>query len=436
MKRILIITYYWPPSGGSGVQRWMYFCRYLSDFGYHPIVLTVSENNASYKNIDKSFVEKVKDIETHKTKTFEPLKLYSFLTTGSSKKGIPQGNVETKKTEILKTIFTFIRGNFFIPDARVGWNSHALKKARKIIEQERPEMIITTGPPQSTHLIGLQLKKEYSIKWVADFRDPWTELYYNKDMMRTNWAKKKDELLEKEVLESADRVLTVGFKLKELLQKKVPSNQDKFHHIYNGYDSFLFKEIQVETHDHFEITFIGLLTKKQPYMAIIESVKKFLGIIPNANIQLCLCGNIENEILEAFKRELLTVKIDIQGYVDHKTALKFMKRSQLLLNPLPVMEGSDILITGKQMEYIATGNPILCIGNTKSESAIILKNVVNGRFFEKEQIDEISEFLLYVYQKWERNEPYLNDVDSESITSKSRFETSRQLAQFLNDLNI
>jgi len=434
MKKVLIITYYWPPSGGSGVQRWMYFSMYLANFGYTPIVLTVSEKKASFKNLDSSFAEKTKEIETYKTSTFEPLKLYSLLTTGNVKKGIPQGNVKSNKKSIFKKVFAFIRGNFFIPDARVGWNSYALKKARKIIESENIELIITTGPPHSTHLIGLQLKKEYPIKWLADFRDPWSEIYYNKDMMRTNWAIKKDRSLEKKVLERADRILTVGFKLKELLQKKIKTRQDKFHHIYNGYDSFLLEQVREETHTHFEITFIGLLTQNQPYTCFIEAIKRFLIKTPDANIQLCLAGNVQDEILNTIKQELSSVKIDYKGYIPHQESLRLMKRSQLLINILADMKDSEILISGKQMEYIATGKPILCIGNTKGESAIILNDIFNARVFEKEQIEKVSQFISFVYEKWDTKEPYLNEVENESIKNKSRFETSRQLAQYLNKI--
>lgn len=434
MNKVLVITYYWPPCGGSGVQRWMYFCKYLSEFGYEPIVLTVSEDSASYRNTDESFVDKIKDVETHKTNTFEPLKLYSLLTTGSKNKGIPVGLVRREDQGIFSKLSAFIRGNFFIPDARIGWRKYALKKARALIKENDIKLIVTTGPPHSTHLIGLQLKKEYGLKWVADFRDPWSDIYYNKDFLRSESATRKDLSLERQVLEGADRILTVGFKLKELLQKKIAGSPDKFHHIYNGYDSFAMEQIPEETHDHFEITFIGVLTEQQPYLSAIESLKKFIEHVPNANFRLSLAGNIQPEILDEFKKELPTVNMDIHGYVVHETAMKLMKRSQLLLNFLAVMKDNEILISGKQMEYIATGNPILCIGNTEGESAFILKDIHNARVFEKEQNEESADFITSVYRKWEAKEPYLNEVDNESIKSKSRYETTRELAQFFNEI--
>ena len=183
------MTYYWPPSGGSGVQRWMYFAKYLKQQGWIPFVITVDEKYASYRVLDKSLVTDVNDIHVSKTKSIEPLKWYSLLLTGSKKRGIPQG--EIKKNGLLSRFAAFIRGNFFIPDARKGWNAFAGDKAIKLIKKENIKIIITTGPPHSTHLIGNRLKSLFDIKWFADFRDPWTAIFFNKDLYRSNWAKKK-----------------------------------------------------------------------------------------------------------------------------------------------------------------------------------------------------------------------------------------------------
>ncbi len=433
MKKILVLTYYWPPSGGSGVQRWMYFCKYLSDFGYTPIVLTVNEKHASYKSLDHSFLEMVQDIETHRTKTIEPLKIYSLITTGDKTKGIPHGDIHKERKGLLNRLSIYIRGNFFIPDARVGWNRFAIKKARQIISENSIDTIITTGPPHSTHLIGLQLKKEFRVNWLADFRDPWTEIFYNKDFNRTTRATKKDALLEKEVLNTADMVLTIGFKLKELLQRKVV-DKDKVHFIYNGYDSFAMDEIEAEKHSYFKITYIGVLMSNRPYKCFIEAMKKFLASTRRPDIRFAFAGNIQEEILDEIRHELPSIDMDVYGYVNHKQALKLMKESQLLLNFLPDMKESEILISGKQIEYIASGNPILSVGNTKGEAAIILDDVPNARIFDKEEVEEIFQFIRSIYEKWINGEPIYSSPDRESIKSKSRYETTRQLAKLLASL--
>ena len=223
-KKVLILTYYWPPSGGSGVQRWMYFAKYLKQLGWEPYIITVDETQASYPVLDNELLEEVRDIRVIKTHTKEPLKAYSRLLTGSPNKGIPQGQVSKKG--FLAKVAAFVRGNFFIPDARKGWNVFAKKEAKKLLQNEGIQKVITTGPPHSTHLIGLELKAAFGIQWWADFRDPWTHIFYNKDLYRSIWAKKKDANWEQKVLQTADGIMTtVGGSLVQKLQYKAPKQR-------------------------------------------------------------------------------------------------------------------------------------------------------------------------------------------------------------------
>jgi hypothetical protein len=197
-RKVLIITYYWPPSGGAGVQRWLKFAKYLPEFGVEPIVLTVDPKYASYPQRDESLEKDIhQKLKVYKTKTFEPLNLLSGIL---GKKNVPYGGfTNVNKKSFLQTILRFIRGNFFIPDARVGWNNYAYKKAKEIIEEYKIDTVITTSPPHSTQLIGLELKKKLSITWIADFRDPWTDIYYYKDLLHTCLAKRLDKNKEQEV---------------------------------------------------------------------------------------------------------------------------------------------------------------------------------------------------------------------------------------------
>ena len=196
MKKVLIITYYWPPSGGSGVQRWMYFAKYLPNFGVEPFVLTVNPVFASYKFIDESFLKKTESIRVFKTASSEPFNIYSKLIGKSKMEAIPQGFAGESNPGILQKFSRFVRGNFFIPDARKGWVKFAFNEAEKIIVREKIDLIITTGPPHSSHLIGLRLKKKFDIKWIADLRDPWTDIYYYKDLLHTKRSAEKDLKLE------------------------------------------------------------------------------------------------------------------------------------------------------------------------------------------------------------------------------------------------
>ena len=277
MAKVLIITYYWPPSGGSGVQRWVYFARHLRELGFEPIVITVDETKASYKFIDESFGNLVKEVEVHKTDTFEVLKLYSKIMGGDDRKFIPQGFAGEKKPGFFQRVSRFIRGNFFIPDARVGWVKYALTKAEEIIKKEGIKTVITTGPPHSTHLVGLHLKNKLDINWIADLRDPWTEIYYNELLFQTNYAKNVNKRLEKKVLETANKVTTVGPTLAALLADKLVSTQKaKVNVLYNGYDSDKMAGLPAYTKSNkFIISFIGILSDSQPINAFVDGLRLF-----------------------------------------------------------------------------------------------------------------------------------------------------------------
>ena len=192
MKKVLLITYYFPPSGGAGVQRWLKTIKYLPEFGVEAIVLTVDPAVASYPQVDESLCADVpSSLKVYTTKTKEILSLYKRV---SPKREVPYGGFANEPNPtLLQKISRFIRGNFFLPDPRRGWNKYALAKAKEIIESEGITTVITTSPPHSTQLIGLELKKQYpNINWVADLRDPWTDIYYNSDLYPTSWAQRRN----------------------------------------------------------------------------------------------------------------------------------------------------------------------------------------------------------------------------------------------------
>ena len=432
-KKILIIVYYWPPSGGSGVQRWMYFAKYLQEFGYEPIILTVSPEKASYKDWDQSNCEKVKDIKAYKTNTFELLKLYSLFTSGSATKGIPQGHVGAKKNGMFGKVASFIRGNLFIPDARVGWKFYAIKEAKKIIAQENINVIITSGPPHSTHLIGKSLKKQLKITWLADFRDPWSEIYYIKELPRLGWAKNIDKKLERQVLKEADQILTIGPSLQNLLVNKIPEQADKFHYIFNGYDSEAMNSVESTKDEFFKITFIGQFALAQPHEGLLSALELFCKEYVNdaQRIKICLAGTFDEIILMKFQ-QLPQVKVEFYGRIPHLESLRLMKNSQVLLNSLAEVEESKILISGKLMEYISTGNPILCIGNLEGDAAMLLKSLPNSKIFTKFDVDGMHQFLKSNFDLWCSGN--LNSHTSKDYIQNSRYETTRQLAALLNNI--
>ena len=235
MKKVLLITYYFPPSGGAGVQRWLKTINYLPKAGVETIVLTVDPAVASYPQIDESLCNDVPSgIKIYRTHTREILSLYKKV---SPKKEVPYGGFANEPNpNLIQKISRFIRGNIFLPDPRRGWNKYALAKAKEIIETEAIETIVTTSPPHSTQLIGLELKRLYPhLKWVADLRDPWTDIYYNEDLYPTRWAKKRNLRYERSVLLGADQIITVSEQCKRLFAEKTDV-AEKIAVVPNGYD--------------------------------------------------------------------------------------------------------------------------------------------------------------------------------------------------------
>ncbi|MAW50800.1 MAG: hypothetical protein CMC41_06735 [Flavobacteriaceae bacterium] len=425
-KPILIITYYWPPSGGSGVQRWVYFSKYLKKLGYSPIVLTIDLKSASYPAIDRSLINETQGIPVHYVKSFNWIKIYSWFKKGKKDK-IPQG--EFSKKGLVDHIAAFIRGNFFIPDARVNWAKSAIKEALRIVKSHKIEKIITTGPPHSTHLIGLNLKKQLNFKWIADFRDPWTDIFYVKSFYRLSFAKKKDKLFERKVLSNANAIITTTSEnFQKELQSKISINQN-FFKIYNGYDSDLFKKIKKRKNKDFQIVFTGLLTENHPYKEFIESFIKFLKKDPKVNVKIILAGSISEKILNEFNR---ISNIEFHGYINHQDAVNLMIDGNILLNFMYKQEKNTTMISGKLIEYMATGNPVLMIGDKKSEASKLLSKQTYNLTADPKETKIISNFIKSNYINWIEKKEIKNEVDV--IKDYTREETTRSLIEIIEKI--
>jgi glycosyltransferase involved in cell wall biosynthesis len=424
-KHILLISYYWPPDNSSGVQRWAYFAHYLQKDGYNVEVVTVDPTKASYKNTDESFTALVSDIKTYTTSTFELLKTYSLITTGDSKKGIPRGGVDDKKS-LFKKIANKVKANLFVPDARVGWNHYAIKTARTLIKQDT--IIITTGPPQSTHLVGLNLKEQFpNNKWIADFRDPWLELYSNQNQIQSTWAANKNEKLEASVLRGADAITTIGPSLAKLLQDKL-IDKSKVHFFYNGYDAKKMNSVNSEEQKGFVITFIGLLAEDYHTEGFLEALESFSTTNSKAKITLKLAGNIAPHFLQKAKK-IQNLTTDYEGFVSHARSLTLMKSASILFTILPSQSQDEIIISGKMMEYLATDRPILCIGNKKGDAASLIEKCNAGLVVNHNESKEMIAFL---------EEQLLNsqdEVQSRDISRYSRKQIAQEFSVFLNILS-
>ncbi|MGB0375716.1 MAG: hypothetical protein ACPGC5_00820 [Flavobacteriaceae bacterium] len=412
---ILILTYYWPPSGGSGVQRWLYFAKYLKQKGWEPYVITVNPSHASYPVRDDTLVAEVSDIQLIQTPTREPLKWYARLS--GSETSIPQGEVPRKS--LFQKISAFIRGNFFVPDARKGWVPYAVAAVKKLLSEQKISYLITTGPPHSTHLAGLQLKREFDLEWWADFRDPWTDLFYNKSFYRQPFAIRKDLDLECQVLQQADGILTtVGGALHTQLQTKAP--QQRFEAIPNGYDAELMHQTPAAPKPkEFHLVYTGLLTHNQAYNAVVNALKSFQTKNP---IRWTFAGQIPQRILTEIQTELPEIQIDPRGYVSHSEAIALMKSADLLLN-FSFQGAHQQMISGKLLEYLATSVPILSIGEPTSAAGVFLNQGSAAQMLAENDSAGISKFIQLALEnqgQFHNQFPNLEDWSRSNLTKKLR----------------
>ena len=414
MKKVLIIAYYWPPAGGPGVQRWLKFVKYLPDFDIEPIVYV--PENANYPIIDQDLETEVnKNVIVLKQPIKEPYKLASIFSKKSTST-ISSGIIKAeKKQSFVEKMLLYVRGNFFIPDARVGWVNPSVDYLSNYIKTNAVDVIITTGPPHSMHLIGLELQKRFAVKWIADFRDPWTSIGYHKELKLTEKSAQKHKDLERLVLTKADTILTTSFTTK---QEFAEITQKPIHVITNGYD---IESIEKPALDNkFTISHIGsLLSKRNPHILwkalneILQENEQF-----RSDFELQLIGKVSSEIIDTIKEFQLDAYLNVLGYVSHTEALKYQRSSQvLLLIEIDSFETIGI-IPGKLFEYMAAERPILAIGPKQSDVEKIIKDTNAGKYFNYDNFEEVKQYILDCYSKYQQNQLKVHGIGLQYFSRK------------------
>ena len=385
MKKVLIITYYWPPGSGPGVQRFLKFSKYLREFAWEPVILTV--DNGSYPSIDQSLEEDIpKGLYVYRSQSFEPFIWYNLLK-GKTSKNASVGAIGLQRRSFFQRLALYIRANFFIPDARVGWNRFAIKKARTIFKEHDIDAIISTGPPHSSHLIADALKKKYKKPWIADLRDPWTTVFYNAYFPRTESIKKKDKQLEDLVLKNADSVSVVS----QGMHDEFSDRANDISLIYNGFDDADFKGLKKVKNDKFTIAYVGNFKPNQNAVLVWECLKELgdKNAQFKSDLNISLTGNIDSSVVNLLQENGLKEQLSIEGFAAHHTAVQRMLDASLLLFVIPVSERNHLIITGKLFEYLATGNPILAIGPTNGNASALLKDAQRDEMLDYNDKDNI-----------------------------------------------
>jgi len=433
MKRVLIITYYWPPSGGSGVQRWLKMSKYLPENGWQPVIYTAE--NAEYPVEDPSLEKDVcPEAEVLRQPIVEPYGLYKKFLGIKKEQKVKAGFIDEtgQQTGWKKRLSVWIRGNLFIPDARCWWVTPSVKYLKNYLKDHPVDAIISTGPPHSMHLIAMKLKEDLGIPWIADFRDPWTEIDYYNDLHLTRWADLKHHRLELEVLTKADKVVTVApdgaRRLGRLGNRNVRT-------IYNGFDSDDDTQTPVTLPDTFTITYLGVLSKIQNpinlWQALGELVKENESF--NKDLKINMIGQIDSSVTNAIDANGLSQHITYSPYIPHDQVSAVHRSSTLLL--LLLMPDSEPrakgLLTGKLFEYLASGRPILCIGPEDGDAAQILRETHAGAAVSFEDKKRMKETIKSLYQRYLEND--LPNNTNPNMERYSRRVLTKQYAELLNN---
>jgi|WetSurMetagenome_2_1015567.scaffolds.fasta_scaffold00743_13 glycosyltransferase involved in cell wall biosynthesis len=388
--KVLIITYYWPPSGGAGVQRWLKFAKYLPSTGWIPVVLTVQPEYAAYPFRDESLIDEIPvDIEVRKTKATN---YFSFYSKDQSK--IPSGGFANNQGKGIKSkISRFVRGNLFIPDPRRGWNRFAIKEASEIIREEGITHVITTSPPHSTQLIGLKLKKRFPhISWIADLRDSWTDIYYYDMFYPTLLSRAIDSHFEKSVIQNADKLITVGHNLAEIFSSKAENVSSKFIVVPNGFDEEDFEGINSSIPERFTITYVGTFSEVYPIEGLFSALTSLEK--KGRDFLVRFVGSFPDEVKERISKLVSRDKTEFIGYIEHPKAIKLMAASSLLVIIIPETKENQAITPGKVFEYIALQKPVLYIGPTNGDAAFHLRHCGYKGIFEPRDFEGMQSFII------------------------------------------
>lgn len=429
MKRVLIITYYWPPSGGAGVQRWVKFVKYLPQYGWEPIVLTVDPSQATYPQKDESLLREIgKDVAVFHTPTRE---IYSLYKKVSSNKEVPYGGfANTTVLDRKEKIMRFIRGNFFLPDPRRGWNRFAYRKAKDLIATLGITHVVTTSPPHSTQLIGLKLKKKLNIVWVADLRDPWTDIYYSQQLYPAFWASMYNRSKEKKVIQTADKVLVVSLDMKNKFLSKIKVPSDKIEVVHNGFDEEDFiPPVPTVPEDRILITYAGTIAAGYSIDGLLQALSR-LPDNEQALFHFRFIGKISAEIQQKFFTALPETQFESLGYVDHAKIPGFLVQSSALLLVIPDSPDNKGILTGKLFEYLASHRPVLLLGPLDGDAADIIRETESGYTCDPDDVLRIVEILKQLIHDFtfQSDKSYGNSM----VSGYSRKVLTAKLSESLN----
>lgn len=433
MKRVLLVSYYFPPSGGSGVQRPLKFVKYLPDYGWEATILTVDPQYAAYSDLDPTMqLDVPEQMRIIKTKARDPYALYSRLMGRRKKDSVGVGFVDTRKIGSREKVARWIRGNIFIPDARVGWIPFAVKAARQELKTRSYDALFTTGPPHSTHLIGLRIRRSVHIPWIVDLRDAWPSDSYAHLIPTTAFAEAIDGRRRSAVFEKSDRITAVS---KTIASGAARLTDTPVRIVANGFDESDFTTIHPSLSKKFTIVFAGHMPDEQNPESLWTVIKKKTENGDWNELHIHLVGNISGEVRRSIDRLGLGLRVTFTPYVSHSEAIRWMCGASLLLLTINRVPNPDGIITGKLYEYLASGRPVLCIGPEGGDAAAVIQSSKAGKTFEHGDCEGIEDMIDRSYRSWYSGNPGVG-ADLTSAWPYSRKNQTGLLAHILEEISV
>ena len=380
MKKLLFITYFWPPSGKATLHWPLSIIKYLPASGWQPEVLTVE--NESFTQKDESLLKEVDPrLKVYKSRALEPFNIYRRFT-GKEKDEqlVASETISTENKSLSHKLSIWIRMNIFVPDARIGWYLSAVKKGKEILTEGEFSAIVTIGPPHSTHLIGMKLSKESSIPHIPVLIDPWVDIIYYRNFKRTSPTLALDNHLEKSVMMNASSVVFVTKTTMDDYRKKYPSIKDKSNVLYWGYNEDDFEGVEPESNNkNFKLLIhAGNIFDYQNPPRLWERLKEMTSI---EDIRIKFIGTVSPVIKNEIEKTGLTQKTDFAGFLPYKEMLSNLMKADYLL----VCATEKRHVPGKLFEYLRTGKPILAFGDDNEEVKNILEKTNSGMIFRYDE---------------------------------------------------
>ncbi len=433
MKKVLVITYYWPPSGGAGVQRWLKFVKYLRNFGWEPIIYT--PENPEVPAIDKSLEKDIPEgITVLKTKVWEPYSAYKRFVGRKKEDSIKAGFLSEKKNPSLtEKISVWIRGNYFIPDARKFWIKPSIKYLLNYLKDNPVNVMVSTGPPHSMHMIALGLKQKLNIPWLADFRDPWTNIDFYDKLMLSARADRKHRRMEQKVIKNADNLVTVNWNLAKEFMELGAKNVEV---VTNGFDPDDFMDIKSQPPGKFEIFHIGSMNKdrnpKVFWKALRELVNEYDSF--SDHLKITFIGQTDYSVFEEIEKNSLKSYVNNIHYKPHDELMTEAAKANILFLPLNNTPNASGITPGKLFEYLALNRPVFCIGPENGDSAKIINDCKAGIVIDFDDKEKMKTALQEFYKDF-MDGKLLDRSDDKSRLNYTRKKLTSEIAILLDDIS-